>query len=194
LHKNERAFRETVLLNQILHARADRIIAIGRAAIAVFALAAIWIDPSQPAAMPEATYGVLVAYLAFAGSVLLASRRELRWSSEFSLVTHFVDLTVISLLMLLTEGPTSPFFLLFTFSLISATLRWSWRGALWTSVAVIMLLVAFATLNLGLAANLPVDVDRFIMRLAHIVVIGAMLVYLGFRYERLTEEASRLAA
>jgi signal transduction histidine kinase len=183
-----------MLLEAFLQTRTDRFIAAGRAVIALFALAAIWIDPSQPAGAADVTYALLVGYLAFAGGILLASRRETLWSAEIGLGSHIVDLAVFSTIMFLTEGATSPFFLLFTFSLLSATFRWQWKGALWTAVTVLFLLVAIAVVYRAVAPGQPFEVDRFAIRCAHIVVIGAMLVYFGFRQQRSAEEAARLAA
>jgi signal transduction histidine kinase len=183
-----------MLLEAFLQTRTDRFIAAGRAVIALFALTAIWIDPSQPAGAADVTYALLVGYLAFAGGILLASRRETLWSAEIGLGSHIVDLAVFSTIMFLTEGATSPFFLLFTFSLLSATFRWQWKGALWTAVTVLFLLVAIAVVYRAVAPGQPFEVDRFAIRCAHIVVIGAMLVYFGFRQQRSAEEAARLAA
>ena len=182
------------MLEEFLQTRTDRFIAVGRVAIAAFALTAIWFDQTQPARAPDVAYGLLVAYLAFAGLFLVASRQERVRSAEIALASHIVDLAVISSLMFLTEGPTSPFFPLFTFTLLSAAFRWQWKGALWTAVAVLVLLVVMAVVSRGLAPELAFEVDRFVIRCTHVVVIGAMLVYFGFRQQRSAEEAFRLAA
>jgi signal transduction histidine kinase len=180
-----------MLVETFLQTRSDRLIAIGRAIIAAFALAAIWIDPSQPALAPDLTYGLLAGYVAFALAVVFATWRERVHAAEIAVGAHLVDLAVYSTLMFLTEGPTSPFFLLFTFSMVSAAFRWQWRGALWTAIAVLVTLVAIYG---GLASAVKFDTDRFIIRCAYVVVIGAMLVYFGFRYQRMAEEDTRLAA
>ena len=183
-----------VLVQDFLHTRTDRLIASGRVAIAAFSLAAVWIDQGQPTSSPDFVYGLLVAYLAFAGAILVASRRERVHSAEIALVSHLIDLAVFSLLMLLTEGPTSPFFSLFTFSLLSATFRWQWKGALWTAIAVLILVVAIAAIYRGLAPSLPMDVERILIRGAQVAVIGAMLVYFGFRQQHAADETARLAS
>ncbi|MFW6076456.1 MAG: sensor histidine kinase [Hyphomicrobiales bacterium] len=184
----------TRMLEGFLQTRTDRFIASARVAIAAFSLAAIWIDRSQLAWAPDLAYGVLIAYLAFSGVLLVEARRERVRSGEIALASHLVDLAVFSTLMFLTEGPTSPFFLLFTFSLVSATFRWRWKGALWTAVAVLVLLVAIALIYGGLSPAPPIRVEQFLTRWAHVMVIGAMLVYFGYRQQRAAEEAARLAA
>ena len=182
------------MLEGFLQTRADRFIASGRVAIAAFALAAVWIDRAQPTAAPDLAYLLLVAYLAFSGVMLVASRRERVHSARIALGSHVVDLAVFSSLMFLTEGPTSPFFLLFTFALVSATFRWRWKGALWTTAAVLVLLVAIAAISGGLSPSPPIRLEQFLVRWAHVMVIGAMLVYFGYRQQRAAEEAARLAA
>lgn len=183
-----------MLIESFLHTRSDRLIALGRMAIAAFALAAVWVDPSQPTVAPALTYGLLAGYFAFALAVVLASQRETVHTVAVAVGAHLIDLATFSTLMFLTEGATSPFFLLFTFSLLSATFRWQWKGALWTAVAVIALLIVIAAAYRLMAPGLNFEVDRFIIRCAHVVVIGAMLVYFGFRQQHSAEEATRFAA
>jgi signal transduction histidine kinase len=182
------------MLEGFLQTRTDRFIASARVAIAAFALAAVWIDRSQLAWAPNLAYGILIVYLAFSGVLLVESRRERVHSGEIALVSHLVDLAVFSTLMFLTEGPTSPFFLLFTFSLVSAAFRWRWKGALWTAVAVLVLLVVIAAVSRELAPAMPVRIEQLLISSAHVAVIGAMLVYFGFHQQRAAEEAARLAA
>src|SRR5215211_4122187 len=98
--------------------RADRIIALGRVALAGAALFAIWLDPAQPTRHQELTYALLAGYTAYALVV-----------AGLALGRHVLDLLVFAALMYLTEGPTSPFFVLLTFAMLSATLRWQWQGA-----------------------------------------------------------------
>lgn len=174
------------------NARSDRIIAWGRTVLAAFIVAAVWIDPSQPAYLPAATYAVLLFYCLFAAFVAVVIYRRDQWIRPLPPAAHLVDIAVFTFLVFSTEGATSPFFLLFTFSIVSATFRWGWRGALWTSVAVLALLVASATAYLQFVPSAPFEADRLILRGAHITVIGAMLAYFGFHQDRMTREMSRL--
>lgn len=183
-----------MLVQSFLEARTDRLIAAGRVVIAAFALGGIWIDRAQTVSATDLVYVILVAYLAFAGALLVASQRERVRSAEIALGSHLVDLAVFATLTFLTEGPSSPFFLLFTFSMLSATLRWRWKGALWTALAVLFLLVVLAAISRWLAPGLPFGTEQVAIRWAHVVVIGAMLVYFGYRQQRAADEAARLAS
>jgi hypothetical protein len=127
---------ETALVGRLVRAnyapriRAERLIASGRVVLAAFSLLAVWLDPSTPAQHAQTTYFLLLAYVGYALLVALVV-----WLTHVPLVrlgfvTHVVDLLVFSVLTYLTQGPTSPFFTYFMFSIVSATLRWQWRGAL----------------------------------------------------------------
>jgi signal transduction histidine kinase len=95
--------------------------------------------------------------------------------------------------MYLTEGRTSPFFVLFNFPVLAATLKWRWKGALWTSAAVFGLFVAT---GLIFWVWLPRDFqgDLFLVRCAQLLAVGLLLVYFGLHTERFFEELARLTA
>src|SRR4051794_27276814 len=102
----------------------ERLIACSRLVLAVFAFSAIYIDPTQPALYSDFTYRLLAAFLLY--SFLVAILSFLRPLGRLGQVTTCIlDLVAFSSLMHLTEGPTSPFFVFFTFALFTATLRWN---------------------------------------------------------------------
>ena len=124
--------------------RSERLIALGRGVLAGLSLLAIWLDPSEPAKYAQSTYSLLAAYLAYA--LLLAAWA---WTAglivvRLALVTHAIDGLIFTALIYLTEGPTSPFFVFFVFSLFAAALRWQWQGVLWTAFAILELAVGVA--------------------------------------------------
>ena len=51
-------------MDQLLRSRSERVIAGGRLAMSFFVLGAVWLDPSQPAQVPQVTYTLLVLYIA----------------------------------------------------------------------------------------------------------------------------------
>lgn len=65
-------------------------------------------------------------------------RREI---GQGALLRQVFDMIVVALLMALTGGPESPYFMFFPFVLISGVLFWRWRGALLTSLAAFGILV-----------------------------------------------------
>ena len=106
-----------------------RVIALGRLILAALFLLAIWIDASQPARAPAATYVVLAAYVAFAAAIVVATWSNWWLDAKLAGPAHAVDIILFTLLVLLTEGYTSPFFTFFMFVLLSAATRLDKPGA-----------------------------------------------------------------
>ena len=160
--------------------RVEHLIATGRLVLAVFFLIAVWIDPSKPFQNATLTYDLLAYYLIYS-LVLLGA---LTWQKDhirnhLLVVTHSVDLLVFSLLMSLTEGPNSPFFVFFIFFLVCATLRWQWRGTLWSAVAALFVVIALALYPHNLLHDPNFEMNRFIIRIAYLAVVATMLGFLG---------------
>lgn len=188
------------MIDQLLRSRSQRIIAGGRLAISLFALGAVWLDPSQPAQLPQVTYTLLVLYVAVATALYyghrltaLSSVRLRLPAQALDLVIHVLELGLFAFLLYATQGLTSPFFPLFTFSIVSATFRWGWRAALWASAAVLVLLIVATILQLKLVPLSQIEIDRLLIRCAHVAVIGGMLSYFSFHQQRAEGEVLRLS-
>jgi signal transduction histidine kinase len=176
------------------HSRAERLIAGGRVALAAFSLLALRLDPSEPARYAPIAFTLLIAYVAYAlvlFDLLWFIRKFPNW---WKLATHILDLAAFLVFMYFTEGPSSPFFMYFTFSLACATLRWQWRGTLWTAVVAIPVFLGMGVYAGEILRDPAFDLNRFIVRSSYLVVVAALLGYLGTYQERLNTERSRLAA
>jgi signal transduction histidine kinase len=176
------------------HSQVERLIAAGRVALAAFSLLAWRLDPSDPARHSRIAFGLLSAYVAYAVilfALLWVLRRLPNW---WKLTMQILDLVACLVFMYFTEGPGSPFFMYFTFSLASATLRWQWRGTLWTAVAAIPAFLAMGLYASQVLRNPAFDPNRLIVRTAYLIIVAALLGYLGTYQERLNTERSRLAA
>lgn len=170
------------------HARAERLIAAGRFVLGFFSLVAIYLEPSTPAKYQQATYSLLAIYTVYAAATVVYAWRSSVPSRRWRLLSHAADLVLFSVFISLTEGPASPFFLYFVFSLFCATLRFSWRGILATGAAA-------AVIYGGLAFLTPhAEASRVLIREVYLAVIAALLVYLGLHQERLRSELASLAA
>jgi hypothetical protein len=108
--------------------RAERLIVAGRVVLASFSLVAIWLDPSAPTEHAPVAYALLVVYLVYAMLLVPVVWRADRSLARIGFVTHVVDLSVFALVMYYTEGPTSPFFVYFTFAVLCGAIRWEWPG------------------------------------------------------------------
>jgi signal transduction histidine kinase len=175
----------------ILEPSPERLIATSRLVLAAFGLVAIWLDPSQPAIHARATYAVLALYLVFAAAVAVA---PVLAPPDFraGIAVHLVDIVTLSALMHLTDGPTSPFFVFFTFALFSAALRWNWRGTLATALLLALIFITIGLLY-GADGAAGQDLNRTIIRGGYLVVAAAILTYLGVIRDRDRQRLARLA-
>ncbi len=174
--------------------RAERLIATSRVVLALFSLLAVWLDPHTPAAHAQLTYFLLVAYVAYALIVAAVAWLSNDPLVRLGLVTHVLDLVLFSVLTYLTEGPTSPFFTYFTFAIVVATLRWQWRGALWTAAVALMSFNGIGIVSAEVLNNPSFEENRFVIRSLYLAVIAGLLGYLGAYEERRRREMSQLAA
>lgn len=173
-------------------ARAERLIAAGRLVLASSSLIAVYLEPSTPARYQQATYALLVIYTVYALATAVIVWRSRVPSARWRLVSHALDLVLFSVFVYLTEGPASPFFLYFVFSLFCATLRFSWRGILATGVAAMA--INATTVLLASVGDPGFESGRVLTREAYLAVIAALLVYLGMYHQRLRGEMASLAA
>jgi signal transduction histidine kinase len=100
---------------------------------------------------------------------------------------------VFSVFQYLTLGPSSPFFVYFVFSLFCGAVRWGWKGTLWTAPVVG---TAFVVMGAWMSRTLgptEFELNRFIIRIGYLVMVAALLVYLGRHEARLRQNIERLA-
>ena len=174
--------------------RAERLITTARVVLAVFSLLAIWLDPSEPAKYATVAYVLLSAYVVY--SLIAAS---IVWLAVLSpirvgIFTHIVDLVAFTVFLYFTEGPTSPFFLYFVFAIVCATLRWQWRGALWTAVAALAAFIGLGVYAANVLHDPAFELNRFIIRSVYLAVVAGLLGYLGAHEGKLRREIFALAA
>jgi signal transduction histidine kinase len=180
-------------LRRFRRTAAERLIAGGRILLVASALLAVWLDPTEPTRNAEATYALCVAYLAYSLLVGVLVWLEAGGLRRIGVVTHVVDLLVFTALLCLTDGPaSSPFFTYFTFSVLSASLRWRLSGTLWTTLAA---LFAFNAVGLYFVAYEPtphLELNRYLIRSVYLLVIAALVGYLGTYHERRHGDIAKL--
>ena len=174
--------------------RAERLIAAGRVVLTASALLALWLDPTGPVKDARAASVLLTVYVVYAG--IMAA---LTWLTDLApnrlrLATHALDLAVFTLVMYLTEGPTSPFFALFVFAIVAATLRWGGPGTLWTALVAVVLFLAMGFHAGEIERDPRFELNHFIVRSVYLAVVGVLIGYLGAYERRLRGEIARLAA
>jgi signal transduction histidine kinase len=173
--------------------RGERQIAIGRVLLASFALTAVWLDPAERSQYPDSAYALLAAYVVYALVVVVLEPRLLLRLERLRIVTHAIDIVVFSALIYLTEGPTSLFFVLFVFTLITATLRWQWHGAIWTTVVTLVAFFGLGMLSGYVHHDPEFEVAEFVIGIVYLAVVGWLLSFLGMYEARLRREMDQLA-
>ncbi|MDH3444739.1 MAG: hypothetical protein OEN50_12490, partial [Deltaproteobacteria bacterium] len=152
--------------------RTERFIAIGRVVLASFSLLAIWLDPASPAKYANLSYFLLSAYLTYALGIAFFVLTSSAPLVRLPLVSHILDLAIISVLLFFTEGVASPFFVYFVFALVCATMRWQWRGALWTAVTIMVVFLGIGLYGAKVLQDPNFELNRFLIRSIYLGVVA----------------------
>ncbi len=113
--------------------------------VAVFSLAAVWLDPAERGHFSVAFYLLTAAYVVYALVMLLLVPRAARYVGRLQVVSQAIDIAALSAFIYFTDGPTSLFFVFFVFVVVTATLRWQWRGVLWTTLCAVVIFLGLGT-------------------------------------------------
>src|SRR5215217_2714845 len=164
--------------------RAERLIAGGRVVLAASSLFAVWLDPSEPVKYARIAYSLLVFYVIYSIAIAVLVWRSDAPSNRQRLITHCFDLIFFSLFIYFTAGPGSPFTAYFVFSLVCATLRWQWRGTLWTALASLAAFLGVGLYFTVVVADPAFQIYSLIVRGVYLVVTAFLLGYLGAHEEQ----------
>ncbi|WEX75258.1 histidine kinase [Sinorhizobium numidicum] len=175
--------------DRLLSTDPERLICIGRLVTAVFAMLAIYLDPTRPNSLLHESRVVLGLYL-FLSLVLVLRPLRKPLDHPVHLITHVVDAGVVGWLTFLTNELASPFFTVLPFVILAMTMRWGLKGA--TLGALIAL---FVQLIVGLPDLLDgeSELDIFIMRSTYFVLAAVTLGYFGAYRERSRQRLTQLA-
>ncbi|HEX8583664.1 MAG TPA: histidine kinase [Allosphingosinicella sp.] len=155
--------------------RSGRVIAVGRAVLAIFFLVAILLDPAQPMLLVGETYGLLGFYVGFALLLLVLTWDNWWLESRLAAPAHAIDLLIFLWVNFATRGYASPFFTFFVFLILSASIRWSWRGTAITSTVILILYVASALTEASWGTD-SFEVRRFANRSAYLVALSSIVI------------------
>lgn len=169
------------MFDDVLKHRSGRVIALARLVMAAVFLFAIWIDPAQPARAVNATYALLCAYVIVALGVTLLTWNNWWLDARLAGPTHVLDILMFTMLVLSSDGYTSPFFVFFVFLVLSAAIRWGWRETALTAGPVTLLYVV-AGLAAGASPGTDFDLQRFIIRSGNLVVLSGILIWFGINH------------
>jgi len=154
-----------------------RVIALGRLMLATLFLAAVLIDISQPTHAPQVTYALITGYIAVAAAIVAVTWNNWWLDANLAGPAHAVDIVVFTMLVLLTEGYTSPFLFFFMFVLLAAAIRWDWHATALTAILLILLYLVAGLFAFN--AGVSFDPQRFLVRTGHLVILSLILIWFG---------------
>jgi signal transduction histidine kinase len=158
------------------------VIALGRLMLAGLFLLALCLEIGRPDQVPAETLILATAYLFFSTALLLATWNDWWADARLAGAAHTLDIAMFTLMVLLTQGYTSPFFTFFMFLLLSAAIRWGWRATALTAILVSLLYLA-AGMLVG-NAHQQFDLQHFVIRTGHLVILSLILIWFGMNQWR----------
>lgn len=146
-----------------------------RLALALSVLVAAIIDRAELSGFVSLTYATLILYSIYSAPLYFLALRQTFKSPEP--LTPWIDAAWYCLLVGLSGGATSTFFLLFFFAIIEASFRCGAKiGRRMTNVSALL----FAMISLATARSvLTFELNHFLMRLIYLLVFGYMIAYWG---------------
>jgi signal transduction histidine kinase len=180
--------------------RLERILAFGRAFLAICALGAIYLDPTEPARFAALTYTLLSAYALYSILVLLWIRRRLAAPQHITYWLHGIDIGFAAAITFFSEGPVSPFFLFFLFAVLAAAYRWAFAETLGTAlITASVYLVETAVAMYGpwqqtIFAEIKFDFLSTILQVTYLLLTGALLGYLAHQEKQIRAEMAATTA
>src|SRR5262245_15039911 len=174
--------------------RVEKALAIARVILAVASALAIYFDPTEPSRYSGLTYIILTGYTLY--SFLLFFPSLVLSHPTVQVQIQLIDVLGTSVLIAGTGGSPSPFFVFYTFALISAAYRWGfwesvWNGFLVAFVFFLFSIVSFEDLTLFVRATS--EVNRFIIRSTYLILMSVVLGYLAENEKRLRSENALVA-
>jgi signal transduction histidine kinase len=173
--------------------RVEWLMAGTRVALAGGALLATIIDPLSYNPYQVVT-SLIATYFAYSLAMLALVWAPVRFARGWRVAVHTVDFAIFSVLMVVTEGATSPFFVYYTFLLICATLRWQKRGTVFMGGVTIVAYAAICIYASKALHSPAFALDTFVIRTVYLVVITTLLGYFAAHQQQFQHEIVRLAA
>lgn len=153
-----------------------RVIAGGRLLLACLFLIAVWAEARQEAKADLATNLVLAAYVGWSLGVTRIVWDNWWLDARLAAPAHVIDVAVFMYLLYSTAGYTSPYFTFFIFILLAAAIRWGWKE---TSVTAGAIIAVYFSAGLLIGSDPQVEIERFIVRTGHLLIISAILIWFG---------------
>ncbi|WP_191971065.1 sensor histidine kinase [Methylobacterium soli] len=175
------------------------IVAVTRLALAIIAFVAIQAFPPQAHA---SLLRVLLLIYVVGASIVTVTELKHSSTARSAYLCHGFDITISSALMYYCQGDTSAFFVLYVFALLSSAAQWNWKGALTTTLILLLALISLMLFELSTSevtvGHISGDLLQVALRAGFLLTCGAMMAYFAAlrersrsRYERVAEGSKR---
>ena len=170
-------------------ARVGRLIATCRVILAAFAVVAVFVDPDM-AGMTERARLIVVPVMLYAFLLLAIAWSVRAPSRRYLIVIHFLDFALYTVMVYLTRGAVSPFFVFFLFLVFCAMLRFGTRAVIVTGIAAAAVYVALAISQEAIRS----DAGYLLLRVSSLGVITTLIGYISAHQERSLRDMTQLAS
>jgi signal transduction histidine kinase len=164
----------------------ERLIAILRIVLTIFCLTVFFTSSGLHPQLTERFGLILATYALFGVGVALLPTIS-KYRTGWQLPVHLIDIGVVSIFTYFINSVSAAFFILYVFVLMSATYRWNWRGALWTTFA----LPALQLVLIKLSSQ--ISVIQFIIEWSFLFMVGGVFAFFGVSRERSAERLDQIA-
>jgi signal transduction histidine kinase len=154
----------------------ERILAWLRVGFAIIAIAVIQLNPARVAHFPLLSYLSFGCFLVYSLAVLYVTTRERTYSEAFGFITTALDLMWVSLIVFSTGGTATPFFVYYSFPMITASSRYGVKGGL-IAAAAGTVIYGFIRFYFDWADAL--GIDRLVVRSLYLFVLAYIFGFLS---------------
>jgi signal transduction histidine kinase len=150
-----------------------------RLAFAVIAIVVIQLNPSRVALYPALSTVILVSFLIYsAGAVWLV------WKNKFPLtslgsITTALDTIWIAFIVTSTGGTRTPFFIYYSFPIITASLRWGLKGSLPVAGIGVGIYLAIRLTLAAESISEPIGIDTIVVRSFYLFALAGIFGYVS---------------
>jgi signal transduction histidine kinase len=173
--------------------RLEWLIATARLVLACSAFVTFWISPLTQVDH-QTLDAALGCYVLYSLVVLALVWSPARFARGWGAAAHVFDLVAFSVLLLLTIGESSPFYVYFIFLVICGTLRWQWAGAVVTAAIAIAVYAAIGWYAVALFGLPHAAWNTLVIRSVNVLVVAMLVGYLGAYQYRHQLEVEQLAS
>jgi signal transduction histidine kinase len=149
-----------------------RMVARMRLVLSVSALLAVFVDPASLQGVDGFTWLLFCCYVLH--SLVVCFYSELDAPLSQSRLIHWLDVCWYGLIVLLTDGVHSSFFLFFFFAILTSSFRWGLEEGARVTLASVALFAAC-----GVGSVTEADLPRLLLRATFLLALGYMIIYWG---------------